>query len=62
VTGICDIRQMKIYTAQTLISEPTPFDVEINVAKLKRYKSEASILSSILIPYVDWGSLVWVPA
>jgi hypothetical protein len=34
-----DFRQMEIYTAGPLVPEPSPFAVEIDIAKIKRYKS-----------------------
>jgi hypothetical protein len=36
---VSDVRQMKIHTTKPLVPEPSPFVVEIAVAKLKQYKS-----------------------
>jgi hypothetical protein len=37
-----DIRQIEIHTAEPLVSDAGPFEVEIAVAKLKKYKSQGS--------------------
>jgi hypothetical protein len=42
VYRICDIRQIEIHTAGPLIPDPSPFEVEIAIAKLKKYKSAGS--------------------
>jgi hypothetical protein len=34
-----DVRQIEIHTAEPLVSDRSPFEVEISIAKLKRYKS-----------------------
>jgi hypothetical protein len=39
VHGISDVRQMEIHATETLVPEPSPFQVEIAIAKLKKYKS-----------------------
>jgi hypothetical protein len=39
VHRVSDVRQMEIYTAEPLIPEPSPSQVEIAVADLKRYRS-----------------------
>jgi hypothetical protein len=39
VLRIRDVRQVEIHTAELLISDPSPFDVEIVIVKLKKYKS-----------------------
>ena len=39
VHGINDVRQMDIHTAEPLEPEPSVFEVEMAVKKLKRYKS-----------------------
>jgi hypothetical protein len=39
---ISDVRQLEICTAELLVSEPSPFGVEIVIAKLKKYKSPGS--------------------
>jgi hypothetical protein len=36
------VRHTEIHTAEQLIPEPCPFEVEIAIAKLKRYKSPGS--------------------
>jgi hypothetical protein len=33
---------MKIHTAEPLIPDSSPFDIEITIAKLKKYKSPVS--------------------
>jgi hypothetical protein len=35
----CDVKQIEIHTAEPLVPYPSPFEVEIAVAKLKGYKS-----------------------
>jgi hypothetical protein len=42
VHRVSDVRQIKIHTAEPLVPEPSPFEVEIAIAKLKRYKSPGS--------------------
>jgi hypothetical protein len=42
VYRVSDVRQMEIHTAEPLVPDPSPFEVEIAVAKLKRYKSPGS--------------------
>jgi hypothetical protein len=39
IHGACDIRQIEIPTAEPLVPDPNPSEVEIAIAKLKRYKS-----------------------
>jgi hypothetical protein len=39
---VSDIRQIEIHTAETLAPDPSPFEVEIAIAKLKSYKSPGS--------------------
>jgi hypothetical protein len=34
-----DVRQIEIHTAKPLVPDASPFEVEIAVAKLKKYKS-----------------------
>jgi hypothetical protein len=38
----CDVRQTEIHTAAPLVPDPSPFEVEIAIAKLKRCKSPGS--------------------
>jgi hypothetical protein len=35
VRGVSDIRRIEIHTAEPLIPEPSPFEVEIVIAKFK---------------------------
>jgi hypothetical protein len=37
-----DVRQIEIHIAETLVSEPTPTEVDMAIAKMKRYKSPGS--------------------
>jgi hypothetical protein len=39
IHGDNDVRQTEIYTAEPLVPEPSVFEVEMAVEKLKRYKS-----------------------
>jgi hypothetical protein len=42
VHRVSDVRQIEIHTAKPLVPDPSPFEVEIAIAKLKRYKSPGS--------------------
>jgi hypothetical protein len=42
VYRVSDIRQNEILPAELLVSDPSPFEVEIAIAKLKRYNSPGS--------------------
>jgi hypothetical protein len=42
VHRISEVRQIKIHTAEPLVPDPSPFEVEIAIVKLKRYKSPGS--------------------
>jgi hypothetical protein len=42
VHRVSDVKQIEIHTAEPLVPDPCPFDVEIDIAKLKRYKSPGS--------------------
>jgi hypothetical protein len=42
VYKVSDVRQIEIYTAEPLVPEPSPFKIEIPIAKLKSYKSPSS--------------------
>jgi hypothetical protein len=35
---VSDVRQIEIHTAELLVPDPSPFEVEIAILKLKRYK------------------------
>jgi hypothetical protein len=37
-----DVRQIEIHSAESLVPDPSPFDVEIAIAKLKNYNSPGS--------------------
>jgi hypothetical protein len=39
VHRVSDVRQIEIYTAVPLVPDPSPFEVEIAIENLKRYKS-----------------------
>jgi hypothetical protein len=36
---VSDVRQIEIHTAESLVPDPCPLEVEIAIAKLKKYKS-----------------------
>jgi hypothetical protein len=38
-----DVRQIEIHTAEQLVPDPSPVDIEIAIAKLKRHKSAGNI-------------------
>jgi hypothetical protein len=42
VHEVSDVRQIEIHTAEPFIPEPSPFEDEIAIAKLKCYKSAGS--------------------
>jgi hypothetical protein len=50
VCRISDVRQTEIHTAELLLSEPSPFEGEIALAKLKKYKLPGSdqILAEVI--------------
>jgi hypothetical protein len=39
VHGVSDVKQIEICMAELLVPGPSPFEVEIAIAPLKRYKS-----------------------
>jgi hypothetical protein len=43
VHGVSDIRQIEIHTAEPTVTDPSSFDAEIAIAKLKNYKSPGSV-------------------
>jgi hypothetical protein len=51
VHRVSDARQIQIHTAETLIPDPSP--VEVEIAKLKKYKSPAS--NQILVGLIKSG-------
>jgi hypothetical protein len=42
VHRVSDVRKIEIHTAELLVPDPSPFEVEIAIAKLKRYKLPGS--------------------
>jgi hypothetical protein len=42
VCRVSGIRQTEIHTAELLVPRPLPFEIEIAIAELKRYKSPGS--------------------
>jgi hypothetical protein len=42
VHRVSDVRQIEIHTAEPLVGDLSPFEIEIAIAKLKRYKSPGS--------------------
>jgi hypothetical protein len=42
VHRVSDVRQVEIHTAEPLVPEPSPFETEIAIAKLKKYNSQGS--------------------
>jgi hypothetical protein len=53
VHGVSDVRQIEIHTADYLIPDPRPFEFQIAVAKMKRYKSAGS--DQILAELIQGG-------
>jgi hypothetical protein len=39
---VSDVRQIEIHTAEPLVPDPSPFEVESAIAKLKSYNSPGS--------------------
>jgi hypothetical protein len=39
VHNVSEVRQIEIHTAEPLVSGPSHLEVEISIAKLKKYKS-----------------------
>jgi hypothetical protein len=39
IHGINDVRQTEVHPAESLVSEPSAFEVEMGIKKLKRHKS-----------------------
>jgi hypothetical protein len=39
VHRVSDVRQIEIHTAELFVPDPSPFEVEIAIAKLQRYNS-----------------------
>jgi hypothetical protein len=39
---VVDVRQIDIYPAEPLVPDPSPSEVDIAIAKLKRFKSSGS--------------------
>jgi hypothetical protein len=46
VHRVSDVRHLEINTAESLVSDNNPFEVEIAIAKLKKYKLPGSNQSS----------------
>jgi hypothetical protein len=44
VRNVIGIRQTEIHTAEPIVPDPNPFEVEIAIAKLEKYKSPGSDL------------------
>jgi hypothetical protein len=42
MNNVSDVRQTEVYTVETLAPVPSRFEVEIVIAKLKKYKSPGS--------------------
>jgi hypothetical protein len=42
VHRVSDVRQLEIHTAKPLVRDPSPVEVEIAIAKLRRYKLQGS--------------------
>jgi hypothetical protein len=53
VHRVSDVRQIEIHTTKPLVPEPSPFDVEISIAKLKKYKLPGS--NQILAELIQAG-------
>jgi len=40
VRGINDVRRTEIHTAEPVVFEPSAFEIEVAIEKLKRHKSQ----------------------
>jgi hypothetical protein len=49
VHTVGDVRQIEIHTAEPLVPDPNLLEVEIAIAKLKRYKSPGDQISAELV-------------
>jgi hypothetical protein len=55
---VSDVRQIEINTAELLVPDPSPFEAEIAIAKLERYKSQVS--DQILAELIQaGGEILW---
>jgi hypothetical protein len=53
-----DVRQTEMHTAEPLVPDPSPFEVKISIAKLKRYKLPGT--DQILAELIQaWGETLW---
>jgi hypothetical protein len=43
VHNVSDVRQIEVHTAEPLVPGPSRLEVEIAIAKLKKYKSPGSV-------------------
>jgi hypothetical protein len=53
VHGVNDVRQTEIHTAEPLVSESSPFEIEMAIEKLKSYKSPG--IDEILAELIQIG-------
>jgi hypothetical protein len=49
VHRVSDVRQIETHKAEPLVPDPSPFEVEIAIAKLKTHKSPGSVRTAELI-------------
>jgi hypothetical protein len=59
IRRVSDVKQIEIYTAEPLVPDPSPYEYEIAIAKLKRYKSSDS--DQILAELIQAGGEVLWP-
>jgi hypothetical protein len=45
---VSDVRQIEIHAVEPLVPDPSPFEAEIVIAKLKRYKASGSKVSLLI--------------
>jgi hypothetical protein len=58
VHKVSDVRQIEIHTAEPLVPDPSPSEVEIAIAKFKMYKSPGS--DQILAQLIEAGDeILW---
>jgi sorting nexin-29 len=56
VHSISDVRQIELYTIEPLVPDPSPFQVEIAITKLKKHKSPGS--DQILAELIQAGGKI----
>jgi hypothetical protein len=56
VHNISDVRQIKVHTAKSLVLGPSRLEVEISIAKFKKYKSPGDRLCGLVVRVLGYRS------